>query len=107
MSASAAGGMGWTEDPLPPPGRFGEDLVGLDPNDPDAQAFAAHLDRMERSHSSFTVEGYLADVGDFASSANRAGGLRRVVAVGVVGLLLLVVVYTLWNAIVATLSMLS
>ncbi len=105
MSASAAG-MGRAEDPPPPPGRFGEDLVGLDPADPEAQAFAAHLDRMERSHSSFTVEGYLADVGDFTSSANRAGGLRRVVAVSVVGLLLLVVVYTLWNAIVSTFGML-
>lgn len=96
----------WEEDPAPPPGRFAADLVGLDPGDPDAQAFAAHLDRMETSRSGFTVEGYIAGVGDFASSANRAGGLRRIVAVGVVGLLLLVVVYTLWNAIVVTLGML-
>ncbi len=97
---------GRAEDPHPPPGRFGADLVGLDPDDPEAQAFAAHLDRMERSRSGFTVEGYLADIGDFASSANRAAGLRRLVAVVVVGLLLLGVAYTLWNALAATLSML-
>ena len=97
---------GWAEDPVSPPGRFSEDLVGLDPNDPEAQAFAAHLDRMEQSRPSFTVEGYLADVGDFASSANRAAGLRRLVAVVVVGLLLLVVAYTLWNAALSTMSVL-
>ncbi len=97
---------GRAEDPRPPPGRFGADLVGLDPDDPEAQAFAAHLDRMERSRPGFTVEGYLADIGDFASSANRAAGLRRLVAVVVVGLLLLGVAYTLWNALAATLSML-
>lgn len=99
-------GAGWAENYVPPPGRFGEDLVGLDPNDPEAQAFAAHLDRMERSHPSFTVEGYLADVGDFASSANRAAGLRRLIAVGVVGLLLVVVAYTLWNAVLVVMDML-
>lgn len=99
-------GSGWAKDPVPPPGRFSEDLIGLDPSDPEAQAFAAHLDRMEKSRSSFTVEGYLADVGDFASSANRADGLRRLVAVVVVGLLLLVVAYTLWNATFSTMSVL-
>ena len=39
--------------------RFDDDLVGLDPDDPDAQAFAAHLDRMQQQSPTFTVEGYL------------------------------------------------
>ncbi|WP_206517990.1 hypothetical protein [Rhodococcus sp. X156] len=93
-------------DPPLPPGRFADDLVGLDPDDPDAQAFAAHLDRIERSRPSFTVEGYLAGVGDFATSANRAGGLRRLVAVTVVALVLLGVLYAVWNALVAISGML-
>lgn len=95
-----------SDEPKLPPGRFSEDLVGLDPSDPEAQAFAAHLDRIERSTSGFTVEGYLADVGEFASSANRAAGLRRLVAVGVVALLLIGVVYALWNAIVVMFTIL-
>ena len=72
--------------------------MGLDPTDPEAQAFAAHLDRLERQRPGFTVEGYLADVGDFADSANRAAGLRRTVAVVVVGLILVGVLVAVWNA---------
>ncbi len=86
------------DEPRLPPGRFAEDLVGLDPDDPEAQAFAAHLDRVERHRSGFTVEGYLADVGDFADSANRAAGIRRTVAVVVVGLILVGVLVAVWNA---------
>jgi len=86
------------QDPRLPPGRFAEDLVGLDPDDPEAQAFAAHLDRVERPSPGFTVEGYLAGVGDFAASANRAAGLRRAAAVAVVALILVGVLYTVWNA---------
>ena len=51
--------------------------MGLDPDDPEALAFAAHLDRMERSRPMFTVEGELSGVRDFADSANRANGLTR------------------------------
>lgn len=87
------------EVPPPPPGRFAGDLVGLDPDDPEAQAFAAHLDRVERQRSSFTVEGYLADMRDFADSANQSSGRRRVLAVGVVGLILLGVGVTVWSAV--------
>lgn len=69
--------------------RFREDLVGLDPDDPDARAFAAHLDRMERTGPSFTVEASLAGVADFAESSNRLGGSKRLLAAAVVLLILL------------------
>ncbi|MQA09071.1 MAG: hypothetical protein GEU98_11105 [Pseudonocardiaceae bacterium] len=78
--------------------RFDDDLVGLDPQDPEAQAFAAHLDRIERTRANYTVEGYLAGVADFADSANRATGHRRLAAVVVVSLLLLGVLVALWSA---------
>jgi hypothetical protein len=60
-----------------PTRRFHDDLVGLDPDDPEARAFAEHLDRMERVRPMFTVEGELNGVRDFAESANRVGGLQR------------------------------
>lgn len=87
-----------SKDPRLPSGRFTDDLVGLDPDDPEAQAFAAHLDRVQRSRAGFTVEGYLADVGDFADSANRAAGMRRTSAVVVVSLMLVGVLVTVWDA---------
>jgi hypothetical protein len=83
-----------------PAGRFGEDLIGLDPADPEARAFAAHLDRMEHIRSGLTVEGYLDDVRDFTDSANRASGPRRLVAVLIVLLILFGVCYAAWNAVV-------
>lgn len=84
-----------------PQGRFADDLIGLDPNDPEVQAFAAHLDRIERVRPpAFTVEGALAGVDDFAQSANRAGGGRRLAAVVIVGLILLGVVLVVWDALV-------
>ena len=81
-------------------GRFDDELVGLDPDDPDAQAFAAHLDRMHRERPAFTVEGYLDGVREFADSANRAEGGRRWAAVGVVVLLLAVTGYVVWESLV-------
>ena len=78
--------------------RFDDDLVGLDPDDPDAQAFAAHLDRMERQSPTFTVEGYLDGVRAFADSANRAEGGRRWAAVLLVALLLAVAGYVVYDA---------
>lgn len=87
-----------------PQGRFDDDLVGLDPHDPEAQAFAAHLDRMERMPPTFTVEGALAGVDDFAESANRAGGSRRMAAVVVVSLILLGVILAVWDALVFVFS---
>jgi hypothetical protein len=88
-----------------PRGRFADDLIGLDPDDPEAQAFAAHLDRMEHTRPpAFTVEGALAGVNDFAESANRADGGRRLAAVVIVGLILLGVILVIWDALVFVFS---
>jgi hypothetical protein len=67
--------------------RFDDDLIGLDPDDPDAQAFAQHLDRMQRCGPNFTVEASIDGVADFADSTNRSGGLRWWVAVTLVSLI--------------------
>jgi len=83
-----------------PPGphdRFEDDLIGLDPNDPEVKAFAEHLDRMERVRNGYTVEGYLAGVTDFAESANRSRGHRRLMVGLVVLLILLGVGFATWN----------
>ncbi|HZG92581.1 MAG TPA: hypothetical protein VEZ42_20415 [Pseudonocardia sp.] len=87
-------------EPDRPSRQFDDELLGLDPEDPEAQAFAAHLDRMQRQRPGFTVEGYLAGVGDFADSANRAEGGRRWAAVLVVLALLAVAGYLVWDALV-------
>ncbi|GAA2894170.1 hypothetical protein GCM10010472_60890 [Pseudonocardia halophobica] len=84
--------------------RFDDELVGLDPEDPEARAFAQHLDRMQRDRPSFTVEGYLDGVKDFAESANRAQGGRYWAAVLVVVLLLVGVVWVVGNALVFVLG---
>ncbi|MCO1574892.1 MULTISPECIES: hypothetical protein [unclassified Crossiella] len=86
------------DEPQGPPGRFGEDLVGLDPHDPEAQAFAKHLDRIEHAPKPYTVEGYLAGVSEFADSANRVGGGWRLAAVVVTGLILIGLVLTFSGA---------
>jgi hypothetical protein len=75
-----------------------DELIGLDPDDPETQAFADHLRRMRNDRPSFTVEGYLRGVSDFADSANRARGGRRLGAVLLVLLLLLVAGYLITNA---------
>ncbi|WP_232662104.1 hypothetical protein [Pseudonocardia sp. TRM90224] len=80
--------------------QFDDELIGLDPDDPEAQAFAEHLDRMQRQTPAFTVEGYLEGVGDFADSANRAEGGRRWAAVLIVLALLAVAAYLVWNSLV-------
>ncbi len=77
--------------------RFTDDLIGLDPDDPEARAFAAHLDRMERSGPSFTIESSLAGVADFAESTNRIGGVRRHFAWLVVALILIGVLFGAWE----------
>ncbi len=77
---------------------FDDELLGLDPDDPEAQAFAEHLERMRRDSPTFTVEGYLDGVREFADSANRAQGGRRWAAVLVVLLLLIGVAYVVWEA---------
>jgi hypothetical protein len=84
--------------------RFDEELIGLDRDDPEAQAFAAHLDRMHRQHPAFTVEGYLDDVGAFVDSIHRAQGERWFAAVGVVLLLLAVAVGLVWDVLTFVLT---
>lgn len=88
------------EEPPGPSGRFDDDLIGLDPDDPETQAFAAHLDRMQGTQSRSTIEGMLQGVSDFAQSANRTGGQRRLGVFVVVTLMLFGVGFTVWNAIV-------
>lgn len=91
--------------PVPPrSSQFDDELLGLDPDDPEAQAFAAHLDRMQRQTPAFTVEGYLEGVRDFAESANRAEGGRRWAAVAVVVLLLAVAAYVISDALLFVLA---
>ncbi len=77
--------------------RFDDDLVGLDPGDPEARAFAEHLDRMQRVPSC-TVEGYIRDVGHFAEEANRARGSRGLAGKAFVVLLLLIALWVIGNA---------
>ncbi|MGH3768504.1 MAG: hypothetical protein ACRDS0_34420 [Pseudonocardiaceae bacterium] len=77
--------------------RLDDDLIGLDRNDPEVRAFREHLERAHRAYPGFTVEGYLSGVTDFADSANRAQGLRRVAAVVVVALILVTMADALWE----------
>ena len=79
--------------------RFDDDLIGLDPDDPEARAFAAHLDRMQRVPSC-TVEGYIRDVGHFAEEARRSRGTRGLAGKAFVGLLLLIALWVIGNALV-------
>jgi hypothetical protein len=90
------------KDPLA--GRFDDELLGLDPDDPEARAFAEHLQRQNRVNPSFTVEGYLSDMTDFAGSANRLGGHRKLMASILVLLILLGVTVAVWDVLVYALS---
>ncbi len=83
-----------------PSRQFDDELLGLDPDDPEARAFAAHLDRMQVQRPAFTVVGYLAGVGQFADSANRSSGPRRLGAVAIAVLLLVVAAWLIWEALV-------
>jgi hypothetical protein len=89
-------------DPLA--NQFEDELIGLDPADPEARAFAEHLRRQHSVHPSFTVEGYLSDMTDFAASANRLGGHRKLMAGILVLLILLGVTVAAWDAIVYVVS---
>lgn len=79
--------------------RFEEDLIGLDPNDPEAQAFAAHLDRMERCEPAFTIEASLRGFSDFADSSIRASGPRWFLAALIAALVVLGVLFSAWEII--------
>jgi hypothetical protein len=74
-----------------------DELIGLDPDDPETRAFAEHLRRMRAPSNSYTVEGYIRGFGEFANSANRAIGHRRLMAVILVGLLLIGVLWAVWE----------
>jgi hypothetical protein len=79
--------------------QFDDELIGLDPDDPEAQAFAEHLDRMQQQRPAYTVEGYLDGVSRFAEASHRAQGLRYWSAVLVAALLLVVAGYIVWEAV--------
>jgi hypothetical protein len=87
-----------------PTDRFQDDLVGLDPDDPEARAFAEHLDRVEKVRSGYTVEGYLADMSDFADGANRLGGHYRLMATLLALVILLGVGVAAWDSLTYLLS---
>lgn len=80
--------------------RLDDELIGLDRDDPEVQAFADHLARTHRQQPGFTVEGYLSGVTEFAESIARSGGARRLVATTVVVLLLLGAAIAVWEALV-------
>ncbi|HEY0447841.1 hypothetical protein [Actinophytocola sp.] len=84
--------------------KFDDELLGLDPDDPEARAFAEHLQRQHRTHPGFTVEGYLSGMGDWAASANRLGGHRKLMASILVLLILLGVTIAVWDALVYAIS---
>ncbi|MGH3621069.1 MAG: hypothetical protein ACRDQ5_04670 [Sciscionella sp.] len=84
--------------------KFDDELIGLDPADPEARAFAEHLDRMQHSRPGYTVEGYLEGVGEFARSANRANSHHRLLAILLVGLILLGVLVAVWDSLVTVIS---
>lgn len=98
----AATGTSENPDDVPrrktPSDRFQDDLIGLDPDDPEARAFAEHLDRVEKVRSGYTVEGYLADMSDFADGANRLGGHYRLMATLLALLILVGVAVAAWDA---------
>jgi hypothetical protein len=77
--------------------RFYDDLVGLDPDDPEARAFAEHLDRMEKCRPAYTIEASLEGVADFAESSNRLGGARWLAAAVLSTLILLGVLFSAWE----------
>lgn len=100
-----------TQDPDDDPRRrdplaekLEDELLGLDPDDPETRAFAEHLRRQQQVHPSFTVEGYLSDMTDFAASANRLGGHRKLMASILVLLILLGVTVAVWDALMYAIS---
>ncbi|TDQ01111.1 hypothetical protein [Labedaea rhizosphaerae] len=100
-----SGTIGEPDDDERRPDRFHEDeLLGLDPEDPEARAFAEHLDRIRRSGPGYTVEGYVSGIQDFAESANRLGGHRRLTAGILVLLIMLGVAVAAWDTVVFVLQ---
>ena len=87
-----------------PSERFQDDLIGLDPEDPEARAFAEHLDRVQKVRSGYTVEGYLDDMSDFADGANRLGGHYRLMVTILALLILAGFAVAAWDALVYLLT---
>ncbi|TNC27688.1 hypothetical protein FG385_08155 [Amycolatopsis alkalitolerans] len=87
--------------------RFDDELIGLDPEDPEVRAFAAHLERMRRCEPGFTIEASLDRVADFAESSSRAGGLRWWVAAMIVVLIVFGVVVASWDIVVHAIEWLT
>jgi hypothetical protein len=96
--------MTYREGMHDPDERFTEELDGLDPNDPEAMAFAEHLRRMHQTAPTYTIEGQLTGFRRFAESANRAEGHRRLMAVLLVSLILLGVAFAVLRAAVEVFS---
>ena len=78
--------------------RFDDELIGLDRDDPEAQAFAAHLDRMQRSTRRSPWRATSTTSARFVDSVHRAQGERWFAAVAVVLLLLAVAAFAIWDA---------
>lgn len=93
-----------TPDDDPRSSQVEDELLGLDPDDPETRAFAEHLERQQQVRPSYTVEGYLADMGEFADSANRLGGHRKLMASILVVLIMLGVLFAVWQALVFVLA---
>jgi hypothetical protein len=81
-----------------------EELIGLDPDDPETMAFAEHLARMRGPGNNYTVEGYLQGVGEFANSVNRIDGHRRLMAVILICLMLFGGLYAAWETLTLVFS---
>ena len=71
--------------PPGPPPPFDDELIGLDPDDPEAAAFAEHLARMRNTQPRFTVEGELAQMGEFAHALKASLDRRRAAGRGADG----------------------
>ncbi|KID31283.1 hypothetical protein [Prauserella rugosa] len=87
--------------------QFEDELIGLDPDDPEAQEFADHLHKMQRAEPTFTVESSLRGVAEFAEGSTRASGLRWWTAVLIVVLILLGVIVAAWDQLSAFIAHVS
>ncbi|OLT43217.1 hypothetical protein BJF85_03040 [Saccharomonospora sp. CUA-673] len=87
--------------------QFDDELIGLDPDDPEAQEFADHLHKMQKAEPAFTVESSLRGVAEFAEGSTRATGLRWWTAVAIVVLILLGVIVAAWDQLSAVVEHVS
>ena len=104
---AVSGTFGEPDDERRPERSQHDDFIGLDPEDPEVRAFADHLDRIHRIRPGYTVEGYVSGISDFAESANRLGGHRRLTAGILVLLIMLGVAVAAWDTVVFVLHWLG